>query len=775
VRCRLPVAIALALAGDVASAQQGPAAFAESVLEVTINGEHLPGALLVRRDTDGALLVRASDLKALRLKTPPIGAMLVNGQRYYRIGREIGATVTFDDATQSVDLSLPPQAFIATNGRYASSADTPAKVATQLGAFFNYDASAERTGGNSSVGGFLEFGLFGAKGVLTATALAQADARGAGGTRLDAAWTRDFPDRMVTLRIGDAISTAGAWGRSVRFGGVQYGTNFSTQPTLVTTPLLSASGEALVPSTVDVFVNGQPVASQQVRPGPFQIDGVPAVNGAGQMQVVVTDALGRQQVVSQPYYAGTALLRPGLDEYSMEAGAVRRNYARRSNDYANFVGAATFSRGLTSELTVGAHAEAQSRGAAAAGADGALQVGMLGIVTAAAAAGGDQDGRGWLGGLGFERSGPRLSLYARGLYASQGFAQLGDNVLQDQPKLRAFGGLGLNLMHYGSLQFAYGLQTNWLTPSVETLGLGYSLGLGALGFVNLFASHSTAETSSSDVFLTWTVPFGDRRTGSATLRRSSDPTGKGDEFEAVAAIQQSLPVGTGSGYTASISSSDQAHVGYSYQGRAGAVGVDVARANGQEGVRVGGTGGVAITSAGVMPSRRLDQSFAVVQVADYPNVEVFVNNQSVGRTDPKGRVLLDNLLPYQENRVSVDPNKLPMDATVSTSSMTVTPAYRSGLVAKFPISRADAVTLRLLQPGGQPVPAGAEIKVGGQGFPVAMNGSVYLTGLAKPARAVVTWRDGSCSFGVFRPAGTDPIPDLGAVICVPDPAKGAHR
>ena len=52
------------------------------------------------------------------------------------------------------------------------------------------------------------------------------------------------------------ISAAGAWGRSVRFGGIQFGTNFSTQPTLVTTPLLFAQGEAIVPSTVDVFVNG---------------------------------------------------------------------------------------------------------------------------------------------------------------------------------------------------------------------------------------------------------------------------------------------------------------------------------------------------------------------------------------------------------------------------------------------------------------------------------------------------------------------------------------
>jgi len=770
-RRRLSIAIALALAGatGAASAQQAAEPFAESVLQVTINGEHLPSALLVRRDADGTLLVKASDLKALRLKTPTTGAMLVNGQRYYRIGKEVGAMVTFDDTTQSVDVNLPAQAFVATKTRRAAP-DAPSAVQAQLGAFVNYDVSAERSSGRSSAGGFLEFGLFGAKGVLTATAVARGDSNNASATRLDTAWARDFPDRMVTLRVGDSISSGGAWGRSLRFGGIQYGTNFSTQPTLITTPLLSASGDAVVPSTVDVFVNGQAVSSEQVQPGPFEISGIPAVSGAGQMQVVVTDALGRQQVISQPFYAGTSLLRRGLSEYSVEAGAVRRNYASRSNDYGDAVGSATYRRGMSDSLTAGAHAEAQSKGAAAAGVDGAVQVGTLGIVSGSAAVGGDGSGTGWLGGLGFERNGPRVSLYGRGLYASQGFSQLGDSALEARPRLRAFGGLGLNLTRYGSLQFAYGLQTNWTSPSVETFGLGYSLGFGTLGYLSLFASHTSADETSNDVFLTWTMPLGERRTASASLQRSFEP-GKGDEFEAVASVQQNLPVGSGSGYIATLSSSDRANLGYSYQGKAGTVAADYARANGQDGVRVGGTGGVAITSAGVMPARRLDQSFAVVQFADYEGVEVFVQNQPVGRTDSKGRVLLDNLLPYQANEVSVDPAKVPMDATLEKASMTVTPAYRSGAVVKFPVSRANAVTLRLVQPNGRPVPAGAEVSIGEGRFPVGLKGSVFLTGVTQRVPARASWVGGQCTFEVSRPAGNDPQPDLGEVPCQPSAVK----
>jgi outer membrane usher protein len=161
----------------------------------------------------------------------------------------------------------------------------------------------------------------------------------------------------------------------------------------------------------------------------------------------------------------------------------------------------------------------------------------------------------------------------------------------------------------------------------------------------------------------------------------------------------------------------------------------------------------------------------VVKLADYEGIEVFVDNQPVGRTDRKGRVLLDNLLPYQANEISVNPNRLPMDAKFQKASMTVTPAYRSGAVVRFPVSRANAVTLRLMQPGGIPVPAGAEVRLDGNRYPVGMRGSMFLAGLAGPTQATATWRNGSCTFNVARPAGKDPLPDVGEVPCIPAPAN----
>lgn len=758
------IAIALAVAGTAAHADGQSEPFAESVLEIRVNGQPAADMLVVRRDSDGTLLVKATDLPRLRLKNPRRGAVVVNGEPYFRIGKEIGALVAFDEATQSVTVTLPPAAFAATRTGSATP-DSPRPTTSGLGGFVNYEVSAERVARQRSLGAMVELGAFTGQGVVTTTALAS-DRAARQVVRLDSTWTHDFPDRLATLRVGDAITSAGAWGRAARIGGLQFGTNFSTQPTLVTTPLLAASGEAVVPSTVDVFINGQQVANAAVPPGPFTLENLPAITGSGQMQVVVTDALGRQQVIAQPYYSGAMLLREGLQEYSVEVGAIRRDYGLRSNSYGALVASGTYRRGFTNSFTAEVHGEAQADGARALGFDTAWQLGQLGVLSVTGAAGGDDAGLGWLGGIGIEHSGRHVSVFARSELASQSFAQLGTRSSENRLRQRAFAGVGLDLERFGGVQLAYGTQTYWNAPGVQTLGLSYSITLGAYGFLNLFASRTVATDAQTDLLLAWTMPFGDRRTASSSMSYGPGMDGR-NEFAAVASLQQNLPVGSGSGYVISAASSQDYHLGYALQGNAGRVGIDYAQRDNQDGVRVDATGGLAITAAGIMPSRWLDQSFAVVKVEDYANTTVYVENQPVGRTDAKGRVLLDRLRAYETNRISIDPLELPMDAALESASMNVTPAYRSGPLVNFPVRRSQAATLTLRLPDGKPVPAGARVTVAGRTYPVALDGLLYIENAGDAPSATADWQGRRCTFSIDRPRTSDPAPDLGNVTCRP--------
>jgi len=151
----------------------------------------------------------------------------------------------------------------------------------------------------------------------------------------------------------------------------------------------------------------------------------------------------------------------------------------------------------------------------------------------------------------------------------------------------------------------------------------------------------------------------------------------------------------------------------------------------------------------IQPSKGAQATAAVVQLADYPDMTVYLDNQPVGRTDRRGRVLLDSLQPYETNTVSVDPLELPFDASLATTAMTVTPAYRSGPVVQFPVTRASAATLRLVQPDGTPVPAGARVTTAREQVPVARNGLVYLTSAAGRQRAMAQVVSFDRALGIF--------------------------
>jgi outer membrane usher protein len=763
----LPVAL-LALAGYHAAVGASAGPYVPSIVAITVNDQSFAPTLVVVRDSAGGLFLTESGLARLRLRTPASGAVVIDGQRYYRL--DGASDVMIDEATQSIRLTLPPSAFLATRSA-ANSLAPPHVTPSRLGGFVNYDLYGLEAADQSSLGAIFETGLFGASGVLTNSALGQRAGSRGSVVRLESTWTLDLPEKLQTLRVGDSINATGAWGQAARFGGVHFGTNFATQPTLITTPLLLAQGEAILPSTVDVLVNGQRVASDAVPPGPFTIDKVPAINGAGEMQVIVTDALGRQQVLSQAYYTGPALLHAGLNEYSFDAGAIREDYASRSNAYGDFMMSGTFRRGITDRLTAELHAEGEWGSAGAVGIDGALQVGNLGIATLTAAVGGDGD-LGWLGGVGFQRAGPRLSVFAQTRYTSEEFEQLGTGVRTDRPKQRSFGGFGFSLGEYGNLQLSYGRQSYWARPSTDVLGFSYSVTLGNFGYLGFLANRSTGDGSSTDVIMTWTMPLGDRRTASLAVERSPGTAGD-HSTDVVAAVQQSLPAGTGAGYYVAMSSNENAQLDYYYQGAAGLIGAHYARRDGQDGWRVDASGGLALTSAGIMPATALDESFAVVELADYAGLTVYVDNQPVGRTDARGRVLLDSMRAYEASSVSIDPTELPLDASLATASMTVTPAYRSGPVVRFPVIRASAATLRLLQSDGVPVPAGATVATRSERTPVARDGLVYLTTAEGEHDATAEWPGHRCRFNFTRPDEAGPQPDLGDITCVESAAPAS--
>jgi outer membrane usher protein FimD/PapC len=83
------------------------------------------------------------------------------------------------------------------------------------------------------------------------------------------------------------------------------------------------------------------------------------------------------------------------------------------------------------------------------------------------------------------------------------------------------------------------------------------------------------------------------------------------------------------------------------------------------------------------------------------------------------------------------------------------------------VQRISPAVFRLVLPDDVPVPAGAEVRLNGGVFPVAMDGFTYVTTLDHGVAGSATWEGGRCVFRVEPPPVDDPLPDMGVITCRP--------
>ncbi len=737
----------------------------ELLLLVDVNAQGLADTVLVLRAADGRIAVPVDSLDRWRLRRPDVAPRFSNGTPYYPLDAIQGATYAYDAARQRLTITAPPRAF--TDTQFANAAARyPAPTASQVGGFLNYNLFASRASGASQYAGQFEAGVFSPYGVLVAGLLAQDNAGAKNAVRLDTTWTSDFPQQLTTLRMGDAVNVPGAWGRAVRFGGVQYSTNFATQPGYITFPAIAANGQAALPSTVDVFVNNALVAQRPVPPGPFSITNIPTVNGTGNVQLVVRDLFGREQIISQPFYASVNLLKAGLEDYSYEAGFERNNFGISSFDYGRAVASATYRRGITDQLTGEVHGEFM-RDLAAAGIAANYLLTDIGVASAtAAASGGSGTGTGALGGVGFQRQTGQFSVAAQAQWTSVAFREIGSTPENPLPLRQLSASFGYQLDRFGSAGITYVAQDFRTKPNIHVLSLGYSVGLGPWAFLSLSAAKTFGAGGDIALGATVTIPLGERSLAGVSYNGTRSST-QGNTSDTSVTLQRSVPAGEGYGYRIVARADSDIQASGTWQNNVGTYTLDASRFQGSNAGRLSVAGGIGYVGGHAFASRQISDSFGVVRVADYPGVGVLQDNQPVGRTDAAGYAVLPQLRAYDINRVSIEEHDLPLDAQVDKLKMEAVPYYRSGLLLDFPVRRSHGAMLRIRLDDGAPIPSGAIIRVAGRDeeFPVGLEGEAYLTGLEEHNRLHASWKGKSCEFDAEFPRTADPLPSLGTFVC----------
>jgi outer membrane usher protein len=738
----------------------------EALLQADVNVQKLDDPVIALRREDGAILVDGEDLDRWRLRRPEGAPLEREGKLYYLLTDLPGLIAEVDERKQALVITAPPGAFTNTAGSVAGTS-YPAAVRPQPGGFFNYTLSATQSSTASNQNGLFEAGFFNSVGVLTSSVLSPDVTAASGWLRLDTTFAMDDPASMTSIRLGDTITRSGTWGRSVRLGGGQWSTNFGTQPGFVRSPVLQASGSAALPSMVDVYVNNALVQRSTVPPGPFTIQNIPVVSGSGQVQVVVRDLLGREQIITQPFYSSPTLLRQGVSDWSYEAGALRDNFGLESNDYGTPVTIATYRRGLTDTFTAELHGEA-SRDVRAIGASPAVRAGDFGVVSGTFAGSQGEAGSGHLIGAGVERLTAGVSVAAQAFFASAGFRQIGMAPNELPRRRQLLGTISYAMGERGSLSAAFTRQDFRDQPPVETTSLTYALPILKTANLSVTFLRSAGASEASSVFATISIPFGELTSGTVVMDRTRDATTGVTESNTTVTAQKALPAGDGYGYRLQLRNRDFLGSG-SLQNGYGTYTLEASQPReGDPALRLGAAGGIGYVGGHAFLSRVLNDSFGLVRVADFADVRVLQDNQIVGRTDADGYAVLPRLRPYDRNQVTIDHNDLPFDASLSRLRLEAVPYLRSGVLLEFPVRRVRAATVHLVLEDGSFLPSGALARFEGssQDFPVALNGEAYLEGFEESNRVVFTWRGRSCTVDIPYPRTTkDVLPDLGTFLC----------
>lgn len=739
----------------------GQRPYSEMWLEVRVNERAMARPAHMVRMNDGRLLACADDLLRWRIRLPEATPLSVRGEDYFPLDTVAGLTHQVDERTQVLLVQARPEAFLSTriNARdtHYAPPDPPSG-----GAFLNYDLQYQIQEGEHRLDSLFEVGLFNDLGFGTSTFLDHRLQEHSRLLRLETAWTYDQPLSLHSLRLGDSISRPGAWGRAVRYAGVQWGTDFTIRPDYIPFPMPTLAGEADLPSTLDLYVDNALRLSGEVSPGPFTITDVPVVTGQGEVRLVVRDLLGREQVITQPYYASSDLLRSGLQDYTYEAGLLRRKFAVESGDYGSFFAAGTYRAGLTDSLTGELRAEWMASQQTAGGGL-TLHWPAVGIVDLAAAVSHGPDGGGGLFSIGLERQGRPFSFSLRSQVASDGFIQIGGSQSYRPPRQLTLARANLATGAGGSTFVSYVHQAGPTQPDLDLVSVGYSVNLFGSYFLSLFAVRALDDEPVDSFGLNITHALGPRTTASASWTRQDEASTP--SFQ----LQQSLPQGSGYGYRLASTGGtyERQDATLLMQNDIGSYSIEASRVGDMSGQRVSASGGVALLGGSTHLSRRLDDSFAVVKVGGYPNVPVFADNHVVAQTDASGSALVPALRAYEENRISIRQDALPLDAQMDRMSLSVTPRRRSGSLVEFPVHTVHGALLRIVLDDGSPLPAGAVVRIEGgeEAFPVARRGEAYVTGLGRYNELQASWKGRQCSLQVTLPPDAGPLPVLGPLVC----------
>lgn len=770
------------------------------VLRVTLNTED-KGDIFMGRTPDLDFLIKVEDLKGMGFKEPVGTLVLLEGEPHISLKSMQGVSFAFEEKSLALNITAEPQLLPSLALKFRGEQGIRGTRPGNNSAFFNYALNFAKgdTVVGSGVGFAGELGWRFGDYLLLSNGDTTQDANGQRKfVRLMSSVTHDDRETLRRTVFGDFFTPPREFSNGVNLGGVSVSKLYGLNPYLVQFPMQSLNGKVTLPSDLEVYLDGQRIRSEKLKPGEFELRDLVAYGGARNVQLVLRDAFGRVQEFSYSLYFSDQPLQQGLHEYSYNLGALRRDYGLENNHYGPLAFTMFHRYGVSNALTLGLRAEG-TKGFYNAGPSATLVLGSAGVVNLALAGSSISDRRGAAGSATYNYQAKSWSL-GFSLRRDWGdYAALGDpptlSNRKDEGSVVAsyyLPGRGTVSLSHSALSTRAAMVASSATPaqpfSVSPLenrrvtALSYGVPLVS-GRVSLTASlsHITDKESRNEAFIGLIFFLNKDYSAAANYR------GNRDNHAESLQLTKNQPIGEGLGYvlaadrvTGPSTNGLQGRSSIQYNAPVAIFRGEYGRSqeNGQatNDYRVAVAGGLAYVEGNVAAGRPVTESFGIVKVGVLEGVAVAVNGQPIGKTNAQGKLFVPTLAAYFDNDVSIAPESVPIEYSIPATVKKVSPSLRSGAVIDFGVTKIQAFTgkLKFWQAGSSKPVEFQEISFSTEGraqnLQTGRGGEFYIENLkpgSYPAKVLVEGK--SCLFDLTIPRSDETFVELGEMVCRPSP------
>jgi outer membrane usher protein len=582
----------------------------------------------------------------------------------------------------------------------------------------------------------------------------------------------DDREDLRRTTLGDALVTTGPLGGGYFVGGVTIARAFELDPYTITVPSLGYAGSTMTPATLDVYVNGARVRSEELAPGTFRLDNLRVNGGAGNARYVIRDVFGQERSIDMPFYVAGSVLKQGLQDYAYSLGSQRRFIGVRSWDYGGAIALGRHRIGVTDRLTLGARVEASDPVLSGGPQLAALSpIGQFDLELAASRDTGGGTGFSAFGAYGYVSRAFGVGVFGR--VSSDAYANIGQRSATDRAVLEA--GVNQSMPIGGSLSFSTNAAVAEMRDRGRLFRVGAQsslrLGTRAALFLSGHKAWLADGTRPWEALLTLHVSFDGGHNASASARLQSG------EPSALLDVHKSLPVGEGYGYRASatLAREENALAQLQYQTLFGRYGAQYQYLSSEHHAVGEAAGAIAVVpGVGLFPTLPVQAGFGVIRVAGVRDVRGYVNNQELGRTDRNGNLLVPHLFSHYGNRLSIAQQDVPMQYQLPETELTLAPPHRGVAVADFPLTIPHFYRGRLVivEAGKRVIPKYGQVRLSvGAGeelvSPLGEQGEFELDGVTPgPRTLMIDYVGGTCELRVEIRDSDETIIDLGELTCV---------